>query len=77
MADIAPQIWMKIERRLTSIEHRLTDLEEKRKRQSKEWVGVVLHPRLWWPLAVVGLGAVTQQLSPQEALRTLLSLVVK
>lgn len=83
MADIATQILLTYERRLTSMEHRLDALEksaqERRKpdRVPTEWLGMFLHPRLWWPLLVVGLGAATQQITLQQAIGTMLSLVVK
>lgn len=57
MADIATQIWMTIERRLTSIEHRLDALEKAKKpdRQLIDWQKHL--PRLWRGLLVAGLVA--------------------
>jgi hypothetical protein len=70
MADIATQILLSIERRLTSMEHRLGVLEAKPKKSappiSIDWPKLL--PRIVWGLLVVGLAA-TQMLPVQQAIK--------
>lgn len=76
MADIAPQMWMEIERRLTKMEQRLDALEEQKPRLGSLLNLSKIPARVTWALLVIGLAAL-QTITPDQAIKTLSLLLLK
>jgi hypothetical protein len=76
MADIAPQMWMEIERRLTKMEQRLDALEEQKPKFGSLLSLSKIFPRVSWALLVIGLAAL-QAITPDQAIKTLSFLLVR